>query len=189
MTKTLRILVSTSVVTFLAAVAPAHAAIMQWNLSNVTGDSGAETVTGFFDYNSTTDMLTSFSIQASGPISQPSFSFGTVGNGTAVFQNVSGGVTTEVALVTPAAVPPFPCSTCDQIFAGTTPITLTPGFLESPPDQFDGSVINMSNDLAGTIILSGTLVPSGAPEPASIVLLAGALIGFGAIRCRRRIQA
>jgi hypothetical protein len=103
MINTLRILVSTSFITFVSAVAPASATIMQWNLSDVTGDSGAETITGFFNYNTTTDMLTSFAIEASGPISVASFSFGTVGT---------------------AAVPPFPCPTCDQVFAGTTPITL-----------------------------------------------------------------
>jgi hypothetical protein len=164
---------------------PVHAAIMQWNLSGVTGDSGAENVIGSFDYNTTADMLTSFSIQAIGPISVPSFSFDTVGNGAVFFQNVVGGVTTEVALVTTASVPPLPCATCDEIFAGTVPIALIPGFLESPPDQFDGSVINVSNNLAGTISLSGALVPAGVPESASIALLGGALIGFGAIRRRR----
>ncbi len=185
MINTLRILVSASFIALISAIAPASATIIQWNLSDVTGASGAETVTGLFDYNTTTDMLTSFAIGASGPISVASFSFGTVGNGTVVFQNVSGGVTTEVALVTPAAVPPFPCPTCDQVFAGTSPITLTPGFLESPPDQFDGSVINMSNNLGGSIILSGGL-DRAVPEPPSIVLLGSALIGLGATlsRCR-----
>ena len=164
MIKALGILAATSFLMVLGTTDQARAAIVHWDLSGVTGASGAETVTGFFDYDTATDKLAGFNIQASGPISVPSFPDGVVGNGVVFFHGFVSGVPSELALETPAAVPPFPCSTCDKVFAGTTPITLVPGYLQSPPDSFNGSVINVSNNLAGTIILSGTLVPAAAPE-------------------------
>jgi hypothetical protein len=50
----------------LTAAAPARAAIVQWDLQNVTGNSGQLTATGFFDYDTSNTNLTDWNITVSG---------------------------------------------------------------------------------------------------------------------------
>ena len=71
-------ILSAAVFALLAFTAPAHAATIKWTLDNVKGDFldaadqergvGAENLTGYFDYNTSTDSIVAANIIATGPI-------------------------------------------------------------------------------------------------------------------------
>jgi hypothetical protein len=133
----------------LAVTTTARAATVQWNLDNVVNGyfgGGYETITGFFDYNTVSNSITYWNLQAVG---------GTVSTFTGVSGSIGGPAFVEN--LGPPLDPSFSGSFGD--YSNPTPLALTFG----------------TGNLGGTsnILFVGGLYY--APFPASFIAVGGSL--------------
>ncbi len=155
--------------------APANAAIVRWTLDNVTGST--ESLSGHIDYNTTTDVVSAWDIQAIGNVTGHFFSssaasgnYGQVSDGGYYFSyNVSPQVQLQLLLQSSAVD--------DSVFSGTSDITLASSSLIKRFQPGHSPVIA----LTGQLVYGGIIA---TPLPAALPL---AVIGFsGAAYLSRR---
>jgi hypothetical protein len=158
----------------------AKASVIQWNLNSVASAGSVETVTGFFDYDTSLDQVTSLNVILSGPLATTYTDPGStmIGGGTLILLNSGSSVPgtgpfsfVDVTLATSAS--------SDAVFQTLTNVPLT------------GSSVTLGDPVSGpneTFDITGSIGPavSQTPLPGTLSMFAGALAVFIGMTVPRR---
>jgi len=168
------------VLLFALITVPAHATLLTWNLVGVTFQDGTS-VTGSFQFDAdagSPGTLSSWSISVLAstafPSDLPAFTYSSTTGG---FDTVFSG-NTGFSLLDSLFSREF-----DFVF--TSPLSDAGGTiaLDATSVEFVESTSSESRNIAGGSVTSGSLP---VPEPATMVLAGGALLGLGLLNLRRR---
>jgi hypothetical protein len=194
-----RNLLCSFLISILASSGTAHANITKWTFDNVTSPNGTY-LTGYLDYDTSTDSLNSWDVLASGNVNAPlniEFSSsancsGTCGGGYTLISNtgiIGGGQIVLGETLYYGSPLEFNYSlylntpfNSDSIFSGTSDIILDPSsiaYIATYNGNYSGSEY---------AVLNGTLV-SAVPLPASMPMFIAGIFSLIGFRNRRRIEA